>query len=76
VDIRIGVTDNPREIVLVLADDVARDAVKAEIAAALTGGSASLWLTDDKGREVGVAAARIAFVEMGPEGTNAPIGFG
>ncbi len=74
-DIRIGVTDNPRDIVLVLADDADRDAVKAAIEAALAGESASLWLTDDKGREVGVAAAKIAFVEIGPDDTN-PIGFG
>ena len=74
-DIRIGVTDNPREITLVLPDDADRDAVKAAIDSALTGGTSSLWLTDEKGREVGVTASRIAFVEMGPEGAN-PIGFG
>jgi hypothetical protein len=75
VDIRIGVTDNPRDIVLVLADDADRDAVKAAIEAALVGESASLWLTDDKGREVGVVAAKIAFVEIAP-GDTSPIGFG
>jgi hypothetical protein len=75
VDIRIGVTDNPREIVLVLADDAGRDDVKAAIEAALAGESSSLWLTDDKGREVGVVAAKIAFVEIGPDDTS-PIGFG
>ena len=74
-DIRIAVTDNPRDLVLVLADDADRDAVKAAIEAALVGESSSLWLTDDKGREVGVASAKIAFVEIGPDDTN-PIGFG
>jgi hypothetical protein len=75
VDIRIGVTDNPREIALQLADDVDRDALKAQIDAALAGGEGTLWLTDDKGKDVAVAAARIAYVELGPEGSN-PIGFG
>ena len=74
-DIRIGVTDNPREITLVLADDADRDAVKATIDAALSGASETLWLTDEKGKDVGVAASRLAFVEIGPEGAN-PIGFG
>lgn len=74
-DIRIGVTDNPRDITLVLGDELDRDEVRARIDAALSGESPTLWLTDEKGREVGVAASRIAYVEMGPEGAN-PIGFG
>ena len=74
-DIRIGVTDTPREVTLTLDDDIARDEVKAAIDAALAGGRSVLWLTDDKGLEVAVAATRIAYVELGPEGNN-PIGFG
>lgn len=74
-DVRIGVTDNPREIAIQLADDTDRDSVKAAIDAALTGASPTLWLTDDKGKEVGVASSKIAFVELGPDGAN-PIGFG
>ena len=58
-----------------LADDVDRDALKAQIDAALAGGEGTLWLTDDKGKDVAVSAARIAYVELGPEGSN-PIGFG
>jgi len=75
VDIRIGVTDTPREVTLTLDDDIARDEVKAAIDAALAGERSVLWLTDDKGLEVAVAATRIAYVELGPEGNN-PIGFG
>lgn len=74
-DVRIGVTDHPREIGLKLADDADRTAVKADIDAALTGATTTLWLTDEKGGEVGVASAKIAFVEIGPEG-GSPIGFG
>ena len=74
-DIRIGVTDTPREVTLTLDDDIARDEVKAAIDAALSGERSVLWLTDDKGLEVAVAATRIAYVELGPEGNN-PIGFG
>lgn len=74
-DIRIGVTDNPQPILLTLADDTDRDALKAQIDAAIAGGEGALWLTDDKGKEVAVPAARLAFVELGPAGSN-PIGFG
>ena len=36
---------------------------------------AAYQVTDDKGKEVAVPAARLAFVELGPAGSN-PIGFG
>jgi hypothetical protein len=75
VDIRIGVTDNPQPIVLQLADDTDRDDLKARIDTAISGGEGVLWLTDDKGKEVAVPASRLAFVELGPAGSN-PIGFG
>ena len=74
-EIRIGVTDNPRDLTLVLADDADRDTVKAAVEAALAGTSATWWLTDAKGREVAVASSRLAYVEIGPAGAN-PIGFG
>lgn len=74
-DIRIGVTDTPREVQLKLDDDTDRAALKASIESALAGDSSVLWLTDDKGLEVAVSATRIAYVELGPEGNN-PIGFG
>lgn len=74
-DIRIGVTDNPREIALVLGDDVDRADLKAQISAALAGEVGSLWLTDAKGKEVAIAAARLAYVELAGEESN-PIGFG
>ena len=74
-DIRIGVTDNPQPIVLQLADDTDRDDLKARIDTAISGGEGVLWLTDDKGKEVAGPAARLAFVELCPAGSN-PIGFG
>ncbi len=74
-DIRIGVTDNPREITVTVGDDADRDALKAQIEAALAGEAPTLWLTDSKGRDVGLAAARLAYVEVDPEGSSNPIGF-
>ena len=74
-DVRIGVSDHAREIVVQLPDETDRSSVKASIDEAISGATATLWLTDEKGREVVVAASKIAFVELGPEGGN-PIGFG
>ena len=73
-DIRIGVSDSPREINIQLTDDTDRSELQARIDAALSGEAASLWLTDDKGKDVGIAGAKIAYVELGPDGGN-PIGF-
>ncbi len=74
-DIRIGVTYTPKEIALEMPDGVTADSVKADIDAALAGDSA-LWLTDKKGRQIGVPAEKIAYVEIGSEDGNRPIGFG
>jgi hypothetical protein len=75
-DLRIGVTQSPRELSVELADTVDRADLHARIEAALTGAVDVLWLTDKKDREVAVAAAKIAYVEIGsPEGDR-KIGFG
>lgn len=75
-DVRIGVTQTARDIAIEVADDVDRDALKAKIDAALTGAVDVLWLTDKKGRDVAIAAAKIAFVELGSPEADRRIGFG
>ena len=75
-DVRIGVTQSPREINFEVAEDTDRAALKAQIDAALTGAVDVLWLTDKRGREVAVAAAKIAFVELGTSDGERRIGFG
>jgi hypothetical protein len=75
VEVRIGVTQAPRELNVELADDADRSAVKSQVEAALAGAVDVLWLTDRKGREIGVPAAKIAYVEVGTE-SERRIGFG
>ena len=74
-ELRIGIADNPQPIAVTLPDDADREDTKASVEAALGGEVPVLWLTDDKGREIAVAASHITHVEMGPPGSN-PIGFG
>ena len=74
-ELRIGIADNPQPITVTLPEETDRADVKASVEAALNGEVAVLWLTDDKGREIAVAASRLTHVEMGPPGSN-PIGFG
>ena len=75
-DIRIGVTQSPREVAVELSDDIDREALKAQVTAALSGAADTLWLTDRKGREVAVAASKIAYVELGTTDGARRIGFG
>jgi hypothetical protein len=76
VDVRIGVTQAPREISIELADSEDRGEVKAKVEAALAGSVDVLWLTDRKGRDVGVPSAKIAYVEIGTADSERRIGFG
>ncbi len=74
-DVRIGVTQAPRELNLELADDQ-RDELKAQIDAALGGAVDVLWITDKKGRQVALPAAKIAYIEIGTNDGDRRIGFG
>jgi hypothetical protein len=75
VDVRIGVTQAPREISIEV-DDEQRDDVKSRIESVLSGASDVLWLTDKRGRDVGVAGSKIAYVEVGSADGDRRIGFG
>ncbi|MEM1332505.1 MAG: DUF3107 domain-containing protein [Actinomycetota bacterium] len=75
-DLRIGVTQAPREIAIELADDDDRDDLKARIEAALSGATDVLTITDKRGNESFVPAAKIAYVELGSPDDTRRIGFG
>ena len=74
-DVRIGVTYSPKELDIELADDADPAQVKKDIEAAL-GGSGVLWVTDRRGRQVGVPADKVAYVELGSPDADRRIGFG
>jgi len=76
VDVRIGVTQAPREINVELAEDADRDDLKSRIEAALAGADDVLWLTDKRGKDVAVPSAKIAYVELGSADGDRKIGFG
>ncbi|WP_436493983.1 DUF3107 domain-containing protein [Actinokineospora sp. HUAS TT18] len=62
-DVKIGVADTVRELVLVSTQSP--DEVEAQVAAALKDSTGTLVLLDDKGRRYVVPSARIAYVEIG-----------
>jgi hypothetical protein len=75
VDVRIGVTQAPREI-NVEVDDGERSAVEQSVEAALAGAADVLWITDKRGRRIAVPAGKIAYVEIGTDDSGRRIGFG
>jgi hypothetical protein len=77
VDIRIGVTQATREIAVEVDDDAkVRQALKAAVELAMKGEIDTLWITDKKGRDIAVPAAKIAYVEIGSADADRRIGFG
>jgi hypothetical protein len=75
VDVRIGLTQTPKELEVQLDDDADATELRAQVEAALTARS-TLWLTDRKGRQVGVPAEKLAYVEIGSPSDGHRIGFG
>ena len=74
-DVRIGVSQTAKEIDVELPDGVDADSVKATLDQALADGG-SFWLTDKKGRQVGIPAEKIAYIEIGRPDDGRHIGFG
>lgn len=74
-DVRIGIVQTVKELEVELGEDAERDAVMADIDTAL-GGDGVLWLTDKKGRRVGVPSSKVAYVEIGAPTSERRVGFG
>ncbi len=74
-DIRIGVTHSTKELEVELPEGTDLEQLQALVAAALAGENEVLWLTDRKGRNVGIPAGKIAYVEIG-SADGRSIGFG
>jgi hypothetical protein len=73
-ELRIGVVHTPKELTLEL--DGTADEVVGKIDKALADGSAVVWLTDTKGRRIGIPAQRIAYVELDEDAGSKRVGFG
>jgi len=75
VHVRIGVIYSPKELDVDLGEDAVSDDVVAQVTASLAGEEGMLWLTDRKGRRVGVVASKVAWVEVGEDSEGRRVGF-
>jgi hypothetical protein len=73
-ELRIGVVHTPKELNVEL--DGTADEVVGSIDKAMADGTPMLWVTDTKGRRVGIPITRIAYVEVDEDGGNKRVGFG
>jgi len=74
-EVRIGVIYSPKELSVEL-DGVKTDEIVSTIEDALKGGAPVIWLTDKKGRRVGVPTDKVAYIEVAEEDTAKRVGFG
>jgi hypothetical protein len=73
-EVRIGVLHSPKELELEV--EGTPDIVESAFADALKADDGVLWLTDSKGRRVGVPAERVAYVEIEADHNSKRVGFG
>jgi hypothetical protein len=75
VNIRIGVTYSPKELEIELRDEDNAEKLVDEITEAVTKDTGMVWLTDRKGRRVGVPTSKVAWVEVGAPVEGRRVGF-
>ena len=73
-EVRIGVVYTARE--LILDTEESAEQVAATVDSVLSNGDTLLWLTDNKGRRVGVPTDKIAYVEVAGDAAERRVGFG
>ena len=74
-EVRIGVTYSPRELEVDLGDDASGDGIAEQVEQQLAKGGV-LWLTDKKGRRIGIPVDKVAYVEIGSPKDDRKVGFG
>ena len=75
-DVRIGVTYSAKELDLEVPEGTSAEDVRKTVESALSDDDNVLWFTDRKGRQVGVPASKVAYVEIGSPHEERRIGFG
>jgi hypothetical protein len=75
-EIRIGITQAKRELMVEIDDEKAQAKLKSAVEAALAGKTETLSVVDNKGREIVIPSAKIAYVEFGAADGSRKLGFG
>jgi DNA-binding MurR/RpiR family transcriptional regulator len=73
-EVKIGVIYSPKE--LSVEFDGNSEEVVATVEAALHDGAPVLWMSDKKGRRIGIPSDKVAYVEITEEDAVQRVGFG
>lgn len=73
IEVRIGVIESPKELILELEEG--SDEVVKKVNDAAGQGSGMVWLTDSKGKQIGINVSRIAYLEIEADRPRT-VGFG
>jgi DNA-binding MurR/RpiR family transcriptional regulator len=73
-EVKIGVVYSAKELSVEVEGKA--DEIVAAVEDALKGGAPVIWLTDKKGRRVGIPSDKIAYIEVAEEDAAKRIGFG
>ena len=76
VDLRIGVTYSAKELELEVPEGTTAEDLRKQVASALADDDGVLWITDRRGRQVGIPVSKVAYVEIGSPHEERRIGFG
>ena len=74
-EVRIGVIYTAKEIEVEVTDETDRDELVRAVEASVGQGSGMLWLTDRRGRRVGVPADKLVYVDIGAVAGERRVGF-
>lgn len=75
-DVRIGLAQTPRELEVELPDDTDVEALRKQVADALSTEGGVLWLVDRRGASYAIPAERVSFIQLGTGTEKGRIGFG
>jgi hypothetical protein len=73
-EVKLGVTDNPKELEVDI-DQSADEVVKIVESALANETRVVLWLTDSRGRRVGIPTDKLAYIEMSDDNPEKRVGF-
>lgn len=73
-EVKLGITDNPKELEVDVHQSAEEVAKTVEDAVA-SGTRGVLWLTDSKGRRVGIPTDKLAYIEISEENPEKRVGF-
>ena len=74
-ELRIGVTDTGKELMVDLEEGTDRQKLVTDVEKALAEGTGMMWFTDKRGRTIGVPTAKVAYVELSADDARR-VGFG